>query len=243
MKPFPNVLLVLLACVTGLPSLSGQTASGSPEGRWDAALTLNQTAVPFRLDISVEGSSITGTLYNGDLKQTTTSAKFEEGRLTLNFDQYLTRIVATLENGQLTGTVDGRFEAGRYISSYPLNAMRHVDASDPSAGDVPKIDGTWEIEHESAKGEKAWRFIVSQRGAEVSASILRVDGDTGALVGTYKNGGFLLSHFDGTRPLVAEVIAETDGSLRIQLKGGHAPTEPLIARRPEVARSRVRVHV
>jgi thiol-disulfide isomerase/thioredoxin len=37
---------------------------------------------------------------------------------------------------------------------------------------------------------------------------------------------------------VAEVIAETDGSLRIQLKGGHAPTEPLIARRPEVARSK-----
>jgi thiol-disulfide isomerase/thioredoxin len=224
--------------MTGLTSLSGQTVSDSPQGRWDAALTLNQTVIPFRLDVSGESSSVTGTLYNGDLKQTTTSARFEGGRLTLNFDQFLTRVVATLENGQLTGTVDGRFEAGHYISSYPFTAARHVDAPDPPEGNVPRIDGTWEIEHESAKGEKAWRFIVSQHGADVSASVLRVDGDTGALVGTYKNGGFLLSHFDGTRPLVAEVTAETDGSLRIQLKGGHAPTEPLIARRPEVARSK-----
>jgi thiol-disulfide isomerase/thioredoxin len=239
MKLFPNAFLALLVCsVVGHTSSLGQTASGSPQGRWDAALTLNQTVVPFRLDVSGGGSSITGTLFNGDLRQTTTSASFEGGRLTLNFDQFLTRIVATLGNGQLTGTVDGRFEAGRYISSYPLTATRHVDAPDPPKGNAPRIDGTWEIEHESAKGEKAWRFIVSQHSDDVSASILRVDGDTGALVGTYKNGEFLLSHFDGTRPLVAEVTTETDGSLRIQLKGGHAPTEPLIARRPEVARSK-----
>jgi hypothetical protein len=135
------------------------------------------------------------------LKQTTTSARFEGGRHTLNFDQYHTRVVATLQNDELSGTVDGQFEAGRYISSYPLTATRHVDSPDPPAGDVPKIDGTWEIEHESAKGEKAWRFIVSQHGADIPASILRVGGDTGALVGTYKNGRFLLSHFDGTRPL------------------------------------------
>ena len=238
MKLFPNVLLALMACIVGLQSLSGQSLSGSPQGRWDAALNLNQTVIPFRLDVSGDGSSITGTLFNGDLRQTTTSARFEGGRLTLNFDQYLTRIVATLENGQLTGTVDGRFEAGRYISSYPLTATRHVAAPDPPEGNVLRIDGTWEIEHESVKGEKAWRFIVSQHGADISASILRVDGDTGALVGTYKNGGFLLSHFDGTRPLVAEVTMATDDSVRIQLKGGHAPTEPLIARRPEVARSK-----
>lgn len=211
MKLFPNAFLALLACgVVGHTSPLGETASGSPQGRWDATLTLNQTVIPFRLDVSGEGTSIFGELYNGDLKQTTTSARFEGGRLTLNCDQYLTRVVATLENSQLTGTVDGRFEAGRYISSYPLTATRHVDAPDPSEGNAPRIDGTWEIEHESAKGEKAWRFIVSQHGADVSAATLRVDGDTGALVGRYKNGEFLLSHFDGTRPLVAEVTTDNE---------------------------------
>ena len=238
MKLLPNVLLAMSACMAGLTSVSGQTGSGLPQGRWDAALTLNQTVIPFRLDVSGEGNALTGTLYNGDQKQTTTGASLEDGKLTLNFDQFLTRIVATLEDGHLTGTVDGRFEAGRYISSYPLTAARHIDVPAPSEGNVPQINGTWEIEHQSPKGEKAWRFVVRQHGADVSAAILRVDGDTGALVGRFESGRFVLSHFDGTRPLVAEITVEADGSLRIHLKGSHAPTEPLVARRPEVARSK-----
>ena len=90
MKTFPNVLLALLLGMAGPRLLSGRAPSGSPQGQWDAALTLNQSTIPFRLDISGEGPSVIGTLYNGDLKQTTTSARFEGGRLTLNFDQYLT---------------------------------------------------------------------------------------------------------------------------------------------------------
>lgn len=186
MKLFPRQLLGLpVFSMAGLPSVSGQTStSNSLQGRWDAEFTLNQTVIPFRLDVSGEGSSLTGTLYNGDLKQTTTSAVFEAGRLTLNFDQYLTRIVATLETDHLSGTVDGRFEAGRYTSSYPLTAARHVHVADPPKTNVPQIGGNWEIEHQSPKGEKAWRFIVRQHETGISASILRVDGDTGALVGT-----------------------------------------------------------
>ena len=66
MKLFPNAFLALLACsLVGHTSPLGQIAAGSPQGRWDAALTLNQTAIPFRLDVSADGSSITGTLFNG----------------------------------------------------------------------------------------------------------------------------------------------------------------------------------
>ena len=48
--------------------------------------------------------------------------------------------------------------------------------------------------------EKALQFVVQQRGAEVSGAILRVDGDTGTLTGSYKDGKFTLSHFSGARP-------------------------------------------
>jgi len=50
------------------------------------------------------------------------------------------------------------------------------------------------MEVNSPKGEKAWHLIVKQHGAEVSAAILRVDGDTGTLTGSYKDGKFVLSH-------------------------------------------------
>jgi thiol-disulfide isomerase/thioredoxin len=82
---------------------------------------------------------------------------------------------------------------------------------------VPSIGGSWEIPlaTPSSKGEKAFRFIVEQKGAEVAASILRVDGDTGAYSGTYQNGKWVLSHFDGSRPGVILVRARDDGTLEV----------------------------
>jgi thiol-disulfide isomerase/thioredoxin len=105
-------------------------------------------------------------------------------------------------------------------------------------GSVPQIGGLWEIEYASQKGEKAWRFIVKQNGPVVSASILRIDGDTGALDGGYENGKFVLSHFDGSRPLVAEVTPLADGTLSLQLKGAYVPEKPLVAYREQAARAK-----
>ena len=237
MKRFPNWTYTLAVLVA---LLSAKTAKADPQsfaGQWDATLTLNGTVIPFRLDVSGKDVNLTGTLYNGYLKQTTTSAKFEKGKLVLSFDQYLTSIVAAEEHGKLTGSVQGRFETERYLANYPFAASRHVDTAAAPAS-APSIEGNWEIEHESPKGEKAWRFIVKQNGAEVSAAILRVDGDTGALTGSYQDGKFVVSHFDGSRPLIAEISPSSDGTLSIQLRGSYVPTKPLIAYRPDVARSR-----
>jgi hypothetical protein len=55
---------------------------------------------------------------------------------------------------------------------------------------------------------------VQQNGVDVSAAILRADGDTGALTGSYHDDRFvLLSHFDGSRPLLASVTPARDGTL------------------------------
>jgi thiol-disulfide isomerase/thioredoxin len=212
-------------------------AAGSIDGRYDATLNLKGTIIPFRLDITSQGNSVTGTLYNGEDKQTTTDASIANGVVTLNFEHYLTKIVATSKDGKLEGKLLGRFERETHISEEPFTAVPHVDQP-LFQGSVPGIDGVWEIEYDSQKGEKAWRFIVKQNGAAVSASILRIDGDTGALVGSYKDGKFVLSHFDGSRPLVAEVTPEADGTLQLQLKGAYTPDKPLIAYRPEAARAK-----
>ncbi|HKX26423.1 MAG TPA: TlpA disulfide reductase family protein [Blastocatellia bacterium] len=207
------------------------------EGRWEASFTLNGTVIPFRLDLSGQGANLKGTLYNGDQQQTTTSTRVENGTVTLSFDHYLTKIVATLKEGQLEGRIQGRFERERYIASYPFQAKRYVPANLSSAN-VPSIDGLWEIPYESPKGERAWRFVVRQSGAEVSAAILRVDGDTGALTGTYRDGKFVLSHFDGSRPLVLEVTPTTEGTLEILPNGAYTNKGRLTAYRPKEARAK-----
>src|SRR5690606_34328413 len=62
----------------------------------------------------------------------------------------------------------------------------------------------------------AFRFIAHQRGAEVAATILRIDGDTGSFSGTYEDGKWRLSHYDGSRPGVILVTPKPDGTLEIQ---------------------------
>lgn len=226
--------LWVAATVAALTSIAD---AESLDGRWDAQLISQGAVIPFRLEISGTGKQLTGTLFNGDVKQTTTSASWKDGTITLDFAHYLTKIIAKPGNGELKGKVEGRFGAssGSYISAVPFEARRHTPVT--VSATAPRIDGLWEIPYESAKGEKAWRFIVRQNGPEVAAAILRVDGDTGSLTGRFQDGKFVLTHFDGSRPLRLEVTPNADGSLALQQSGG-VRSGNYTAIRPETARAK-----
>jgi peroxiredoxin len=60
---------------------------------------------------------------------------------------------------------------------------------------------------------------VRQKGAEVSGAIQRIDGDTGALTGSWRGGKFTLSHFSGARPAVFELTPQENGTLKIVQNG------------------------
>ncbi|MES1257317.1 MAG: TlpA disulfide reductase family protein [Acidobacteriota bacterium] len=220
-----------------LASLAGAATDPGLDGRWDATLTVKDAVVPFRLDISGEGPALKGTLYNGDEQEFTTSASYKDGVVVLDLAHYLTKIIATAKDGQLDGKVEMRNGEG---GGYPFHATRHTAAGTAEVpSGVPVIAGVWEIPHEkpTPKGEKAWRFIVKQSGAEASATILRVDGDTGALTGRYKDGKFVLSHFDGSRPGLMEVSLTSEGTLDIVETASNRPGH-MLAYRPEVARAK-----
>jgi len=230
-------LIVGLALVLATTVTRAQQPSASLAGLWDAAVVVNGLEIPFRFEIAGDGSSISGSFFNGDEKVTSTGGKYENGSLTLNFDHYATQIEAALLNGRLTGVYN------RAAGYYPFYAKRFAP-SNAFPNEVPKIDGLWTIGNvNSNKGEAAWHFIVRQSGPEVTAAILRVDGDTGGLAGTYqRNGKFIVSHFSGARPLVLELTPQPDGTLEIvrnrtdkmvavkdteaKLKGVAEPTDP-----------------
>jgi thiol-disulfide isomerase/thioredoxin len=220
-------LAVVLACSgAALAASSAATGADSVDGRWNASLTAqNGNVVPFRLDISGSGPTLKGTLYNGfQPYEETTSATFQDGKLVLNIEHYLTTITATVKDGQLTGDVVTQNRGAS--AQYGFLATRYVKPVVAPA-DVPSIAGSWEIplETPSSKGEKAFRLIIQQNGPDVAASILRVDGDTGAYSGTYKDGKWVLSHFDGSRPGVIVVSAAKDGTLQVLQNPDH-PDKP-----------------
>ena len=64
---------------------------------------------------------------------------------------------------------------------------------------------------------RTWSLFLRQSGAEVTGSILRVDGDTGLLSGHWQDGKLVLSHFAGERPMLFEAHTNPDGTLSINL--------------------------
>jgi thiol-disulfide isomerase/thioredoxin len=212
-------LAVILSTGGAAIAAGGPASADAVDGRWDASLSHDGTVIPFRLDISGSGPTLKGTLYDGFRPYDgTTGASFQDGKLILNIEHYLTTITATLKDGRLIGTVVSQSRGSS--SEFGFQAARHVAAA-AAAADAPSIAGSWEIplDTPSSKGEKAFRFLVQQKGAEVAASILRVDGDTGAYSGVYQDGKWVLSHFDGSRPGVIVVTPNSDGTLEILQRG------------------------
>lgn len=198
---FSVAMLLAIAPVAMAQSLAG---------RWNATVQVSGVDIPFRFELSGDGANVKGSFFNGDEKITSTSGRFENGSLVLKWDDHASKLDATFHDGVLEGKY---IRAGRdEKSSYPFSAKRY-SAPPAVKGDVPSIAGMWVIPTDSPKGEKAWRFIVRQTGSEVSAAVLRIDGDTGALTGTYKDGKFVLSHFDSARPMLMEVTPQKDGTL------------------------------
>src|SRR5579859_6222913 len=106
----------ILGLTAALAAFGATTAwadsAASIDGRWDASLIVRSAEIPFRLDISGDGATLKGTLYNGDDKEFTTQASFENGTLILNQEHYLTKITATLKNGEFQGKIQMQNDQG-----------------------------------------------------------------------------------------------------------------------------------
>jgi len=215
--------------LAGLIAMPTPAAAQSLAGLWDATVVVNTLNIPFRFEIAGEGAAIKGSFFNGDEKITSTTGAFENGVLTLSFDEYGSKLTATLKDG----TLQGEYNRGTRGAPYPFQAKRFAPVPVGDAP-IPSIAGLWNIQVKSSKGESAWQLIVRQAGAEVSAAILRVDGDTGTLTGSYRDGTFVLSHFSGARPALLELTPGADGTLAV-VQGRDAP---LTAFRSEQARAK-----
>jgi len=243
-------ILIGLAATAMVASVSTFAQTVNLDGRWEATITQKGgTVIPFRLDISGSAGQLVGTLHNGAADQeTTTGASFQNGVLTLQFEHYLTNIQATVKDGELDGKLivtrrsainitPGRLSEAPGDVATAFHAKRYVAPTAEAVAKVPNIDGVWELPHESPKGEKSWRLIVQQNGADIETTVLRVDGDTGGLTGSWHDGKFVASHFDGARPGLIELTPQADGTLSVNLRA-EPRNEVLTAYRPEVARAK-----
>ena len=197
-------LLTLLAAAPVL-------MAGSIDGQWQGTVTVDGSEVPFRFELSGDGSSVKGTFFNGEERFTSTSGNYSNHSLELKWEYFAAKLTAKVDGDAIEGTYDR-------ARGKPMAFHARRGPAKTALDKGPVIDGLWIIEDvASKKGESAWHFIVKQRPTEVSAAILRVDGDTGTLSGSYDGeaGKFVLSHFSGLRPARLEITVNKDGSLKL----------------------------
>jgi len=176
---------------------------------WDATVTVGTTHVPFHYLISGRGRTLQGSFFNGDEKITSTTVQFDKNAIVFTYPEYGSRLEIV--------RVDSALEGSYFLPNgtiYDFKAQRLKPLT--SASDVPSIGGLWTVEVPTMKDERAWRLIVNQSGPEVSASILRVDGDSGAVTGAYDGSKFVLGHFSGARPLRLDLQLRSDGTLTVE---------------------------
>jgi len=203
-------------------------------GLWDAKLTVDKDfAIPFALEFTGSDVHLSASFFNGDERVTSTGGVQNGSNVQLDFAHYASRLEATIENGILKGKYGSAQNGFRDFEAQP-----HSATVTSSTNNGPTIKGVWEIPNESPKGEKAWRLIVRENGLDISAAILRVDGDTGTLRGGWKKDRYVLSLFDGARASVLEIIPQSDATLKLSLRSPRGPAALFTAIRPDAARAK-----
>jgi thiol-disulfide isomerase/thioredoxin len=216
------VLLALagsMAAAHAVPQPAGAPAA-KIDGLWDATIETATATIPFRFEIATKGASATGAFFEGDRKIESSEGTFAGGVLKLAWDHLNTALELTMTGDALTGGYVNRRPNAR---PQKVEMRRFVPVSADATG-VPQTTGTWEMrrlaeEVNAPRDTRTWWVFLRQSGAEVSGSILRVDGDTGTLVGRWKGGKLTLSHFAGERPNLFEATPNPDGTLNVTLNG------------------------
>ena len=218
MRNKPIIAAALLLTIVGAaPPIQ---AAASINGLWDAIIVSGETEVPFRFEIATKGAAAEGFFFEGDRKIGSTSGSFADGVLKLDYDFLNTTLELKVSADQLTGTYRNNRPNAR-----PQDVrMRRFSPIQLGSENVPPVSGTWEMRRVAAevsapRDTRTWHVFLRQSGAEVAGSILRVDGDTGTLVGGWRGGKLVLSHFAGERPNLFEAIPNPDGTLGVTLNG------------------------
>ena len=190
-------------------------------GLWDAVIVANNAEVPFHFEIATTGGQAQGFFFEGDRKIGSSSGTFQSGTLKLEYEFLNTVLEATLTGNELRGTYRNNRPNAK---PQEFRATRFTPVAGTPTG-VPHLAGSWVMYRTSQdqfKLDVSWRLYLRQSGAgdEFSGAILRTSGDTGTLVGRWKDGRLTMTHFAGDRPMLFEAELNPDGTLKVTLDKG-----------------------
>jgi len=189
------------------------------DGLWDASVLVGQAEIPFPFEIVSINGQVQGFFFEGDKKIGSTSGRFVDKELQLQYEFLNATLTATFDGEQFQGSYRYNRKNGKV---YAFHARRSRPSGLESASH-PQIAGSWEMKlvgedkspTKDQRSSLSWKLYLRQSGQEVSGSILRIDGDTGTLAGRWRGNTLVLSHFAGERPVLFEASLQPDGTLDV----------------------------
>jgi peroxiredoxin len=229
MKLFACIVLLAASVIAQTPKQAVVT------GIWEGNATVHGQQVPVRLQITGSANHLAAALLNGPESSPASSATLTGDHLLITFNYYARTLDATLADGHLTGSF------GTSATRYPISLDAKPLAVIASGPPAQVVDGDWEIAVKSAKGESAWQLRVEPEphSSDVKAVIQRIDGDTGALYGSWTGQAYRVSHFTAAGPALYALAPQSDGTLLVSnlLRTDVNDQQNLVARRPAQARA------
>jgi thiol-disulfide isomerase/thioredoxin len=229
-----------LAFVFAIMALASSANAQKIEGgRWSGFATVHGQPVPVQLDLSPESGdgAISGSWVNGEEKTSSSSGQLIGNHLVLNFDYFARKLEGDFTANGFTGTFGGGRGTPSALELHPA-IKDAVGARAIANSTANELSGDWEVAVKSPKGESAWTLRIAPGGntGEIKAVILRIDGDTGGLYGSFDqaSGAYRVSHFNASGPALYSIKSNGDGTLVVAnlLRDDQEWT----ARRPSVAR-------
>jgi len=209
----PTLLLLSFAGLALPIASSSQTAAT----HWVGTALVHGQQVPVRLDLSpaAKDGHIGGALLNADESSVSSSGELSGSHLVLHFDYFARKLEGTLSPQAFIGSFGTATGTPIPVELHPV--VKQAVVATEASGSV--IDGDWEIAVKSPKGESAWTLRVSASGSQppVKAVILRIDGDTGGLYGSFDAAAkeYRVGHLSAAGAALYSLRPQEDGTLLV----------------------------
>jgi len=195
------------------------SAQSKIDGLWDASVVVGPAEVPFNFEISSKSGQVQGFFFEGKKGIGSTSGRFVNNDLQLQYEFLNSTLTATFDGEQLQGTYRYNRKNGK---EYAFHARRAHPVRYETAF-YPRVAADWEMKlvgedkspTKDSRSALSWKLFLHREGQEIYGSILRIDGDTGTLTGHWQGHSLVLSHFAGERPVLLEAVLQPDGTLDV----------------------------
>jgi len=195
--------IFLMATLAFTASSNAQKQPSLKQGKWYAEFITKEANIPFVFEVSNSGKETVLTLTNGVERVPLQGITYKGDSIFIPIQDYDAQLSGVLHGD----TIDGTFRR-LFATNDPGVSFRATRTATPRFISIGKpianLDGKWDVDFVSEKGESKNVGIFSQQGSKLTGSILTNSGDLRFLEGVLDESGFRLSAFAGLSPYLIQ---------------------------------------